>query len=171
MPGGGLIRRPVQDRRAACYGFPLCCGVSLQRKNNRTGDRIGDAEAAAEVFEGIAKAVERSDHLRPAGGKSIHALPFRNDAITPFSRLNDTGMAQARPVGRDIAVRIEKGVLHAGLDFETHDIECDHGCLPSEIAAIATGHRRPGTDRRTEVRAGHILAPKLARTKNKGNLK
>ena len=64
----------------------------LQREHHRPRDGIGDTEAAAKIFERIAKGVERRDHVRPRVCERVYVGPFGNDAVGALPRLDNVGM-------------------------------------------------------------------------------
>ena len=47
----------------------LLAAALLQRLHHWAGNRVGDAEPAAKVFKGVAKRVERLDHVAARFGK------------------------------------------------------------------------------------------------------
>ena len=51
-------------------------------------DRIGDAEAAAEILEVAADLVEKADHLRPGRDDVVKALPLADEAVGPLAGLD-----------------------------------------------------------------------------------
>src|ERR1043165_6605031 len=65
---------------------------SSQRQDDRTRDRIGDAETAAQVFERIAKRIESGNHLRPRRDARVYVLPLGENAIGTVTGLDDVGM-------------------------------------------------------------------------------
>jgi hypothetical protein len=82
----GLVRYPAEPRGSRRSLPILFCG-----QDNRPCDSVGDALPAAQVIEGLTEAVQRGDHLRPAGGQRLHALPLRNDAVAPLTRFGTCG--------------------------------------------------------------------------------
>ena len=49
-------------------------------KHHLTGDGIGDAKPAAEVFKRIAEGIERRDHMRARCRHRLHAVPLAYEA-------------------------------------------------------------------------------------------
>ena len=57
----------------------------------------------------------------------VHVCPFSYDAVASFARFNNIDTPETGPVGSNLAVRVKKFLVAAGLYPETHCIEGGHG--------------------------------------------
>jgi hypothetical protein len=79
---------------------------------------VGDPKAAPEVLKGVAEGVERRNHLRPSPRKGLGVGPLGDDAIAVIIRLDDVGVLEARPILMNARMRVEEGLISAGLHPE-----------------------------------------------------
>jgi hypothetical protein len=98
----------------------------LQLHNNRTGYRVGDTEAGAQIFKRVAECIKGRGNIRPGRRQTRHIRPFANDAVGALARLDHIDFLQAGPIGLNASVCIEKFLLAPRLDPEPNDIERSH---------------------------------------------
>src|SRR6185503_8500669 len=126
LGSGSCIERTSRPRRRVRRRPPADL---FHRQDDRSPDRVCETEPTAQILKRLAEAVERGNHVRPAGGQSLQALPFGDDAIPSLARLDDVGVAHAQPALADVSMSVEKGVFPTGLHLETHNVERSHHYL------------------------------------------
>jgi hypothetical protein len=51
--------------------------------DDRSGDRIGDAEVAPEILQHVAHRIQKASHLGPRRCGAVHVVPFTDDTEGP----------------------------------------------------------------------------------------
>src|SRR5262245_16962316 len=120
---------------------PARLPVSFSLDDGLARDRIGEAEAPAQVLEHAPHAVEIRDHRRPGIDDALHAIPLADDAVRALAGLHQGEAAHAREIALHVAVLRQECLLLAGLDAKADDVECGHGA--SCVARVATPYRTP----------------------------
>ena len=116
------LRSPV-TRRLKFDTFKRCGGRgeggfltrratrSLEREHDRPGYWISKSKPTAQVFQRIAKRVERRDHVWPRRGQRVHIGPLSYDAIGPVTCFDDVDVLEACPISLDLLMPVEKRLL------------------------------------------------------------
>lgn len=134
--GEGALTRPCLPALLA-FGFLCLAALLLRRRLGRrhlhhhfAGNRVGEAEPAAEVLEMLAHRVENAAHQRPRGDDILEARPFADEAEGALAGPDQRAAAEAFEPGVEAAMRGDELLLVPRPDAKTHNIKRRHVPLP-----------------------------------------
>jgi peptide/nickel transport system permease protein len=140
----GRAATQLRDPRAACARVLRASRSGVEVDHLVPGNRIGDAKAATEILQCVAKAVERCDHLGACGLDRCGIGPFADQAIGAVAGFDDVPVDEPGPLRLAVAMSCEKPLVLPRLDAESDDIERGHGSGPP---AARSARRRFGAAR------------------------